>query len=52
MRCGGMMGVESSARMEKNENIASAFMSNPELRAVATEWMMRQVYEKFQQSPL
>ncbi len=31
-------------RMERNENIANQFMSNEQLRAVALELMMQQVY--------
>ncbi len=36
-------------RMERNEDISSQFLSNEELRAVALELMMRQVYGHFQQ---
>lgn len=41
----GMAAVLS--RMERNENIANQFMSNEQLRAVALELMMQQVYEHF-----
>lgn len=41
----GMAAVLS--RMERNENIANQFMSNEQLRAVALEQMMQQVYEHF-----
>jgi type I restriction enzyme R subunit len=34
-------------RMERNEQISNQFMGNEELRAVALELMMRQVYEHF-----
>jgi type I restriction enzyme, R subunit len=41
------------ARMERNETISNQFMSNEELRTVALELMMQQVYQHFQedQSP-
>lgn len=46
----GMEAVLS--RMERNETIANQFMSNEQLRAVALELMMQQVYEHFtNQSP-
>lgn len=41
----GMAAVLS--RMERNENIANQFMTNEQLRAVALELMMQQVYEHF-----
>lgn len=41
----GMAAVLS--RMERNENIANQFMSNEQLRAVALELMVQQVYEHF-----
>lgn len=37
------------ARMERNENISGQFMSNEQLRAVALELMMKQVYTHFQE---
>jgi type I restriction enzyme, R subunit len=41
------------ARMERNETISNQFMSNEQLRTVALELMMQQVYQHFQedQSP-
>ena len=36
------------ARMERNEKISNQFMSNEELRALALDLMMNQVYEHFQ----
>ena len=38
------------SRMDRNENIANQFMSNEQLRAVALEIMMQQVYEYFKRS--
>ena len=37
------------ARMERNENISNQFMSNEQLRSMALELMMQQVYEHFQE---
>ena len=37
------------SRMERNENISNQFMSNEQLRALALELMMQQVYEHFQE---
>ncbi len=36
------------SRIERNENIATQFLTNEQLRAVAVEMMMREVYEKLQ----
>ena len=41
----GMQAVLS--RMDRNENISNQFMSNEQLRAMALELMMQQVYEHF-----
>ena len=41
----GMRAVLS--RMERNEAISSQFMSNEQLRALALELMMQQVYQHF-----
>lgn len=43
----GMQAVLS--RMERNETISSQFMSNEQLRALALELMMQQVYQHFQE---
>ena len=43
----GMQAVLS--RMDRNENISNQFMSNEQLRAMALELMMQQVYEHFQE---
>ena len=45
----GMQAVLS--RMDRNENISNQFMSNEQLRALALELMMQQVYEHFQDAP-
>ena len=34
------------ARIERNEDIASQFMANDQLRQVAMQWMMQQVFEQ------
>ncbi|MFM7036191.1 MAG: hypothetical protein ACKO2L_00580 [Planctomycetaceae bacterium] len=44
----GMIAMLS--RMDRNKNIANQFMSNEQLRAVALEIMMQQVYEYFKRS--
>jgi hypothetical protein len=36
--------------MERNQEISAQFMANKELRKVALEWMMRQVFSHFQGS--
>jgi len=36
------------ARLERNEHISNQFMSNEQLRALAMELMMQQVYQHFQ----
>jgi hypothetical protein len=43
----GMQAVLS--RMERNETISNQFMSNEQLRALALELMMQQVYQHFQE---
>jgi hypothetical protein len=35
------------ARTERNENTLVKFMSNEQLRAVAVEWMMQLVFQRF-----
>ncbi len=45
----GMQAV--LARMERNENISNQFMGNEQLRALALELMMQQVYQHFQERP-
>jgi hypothetical protein len=37
------------ARMERNEAIANTFMTNEELRAVALQLMMREVYGRLRE---
>ncbi len=37
------------SRMERNENISNQFMSNEQLRALALELVMQQVYEHFRE---
>ena len=39
------------ARLEPNEHISNQFMSNEQLRALALELMMQQVYQHFQVVP-
>ncbi len=39
------------ARLEPNEHISNQFMSNEQLRALALELMMQQVYQHFQVAP-
>jgi type I restriction enzyme, R subunit len=38
-------------RMDRNQDISSQFMANEDLRRVALEWMMKQVFSHFQGTP-
>lgn len=39
-------------RIERNQEISTQFMSNEELRKVALDWMMKQVFTHFHQLPV
>ena len=38
-------------RIERNQEISTQFMANEELRKVALDWMMKQVFTHFDEVP-